>query len=202
MTRKITVADRLLLLGTCLLAAYQVAMGIEGLGALPIAFHTLGFGALLLAGLLMILFGFEVLESPWVIIVATLIPLSLSAGLVVQYLPARSGPYLVFAMVGFLALASARMSSSRALALGVLIAVHSLAGLIIFGLPLAMALRGATSPGFALVGLGGGLIGLAGILLAFLRSGKPILSQARIQAIMPGLLLLTTAAFVAGFALA
>ncbi len=201
MIRQITLWDRLMLLASGLLAAYQVAVGIEGLGSLAITFYTLGFGVLLLAGLLIILFGFEVLASPLVLIVATLIPLSLSLGLVVQYLPAWGAPYMVFAALGLAALIATRLAKPGPLATVVLIVVHSTAGLIIFGLPLGYALSGSAPPGFALVGVGGGLIGLGGILLALLRTGKPILSELRIQAILPLLLLLTTAAFVAGFAL-
>jgi hypothetical protein len=38
--------------------------------------------------------------------------------------------------------------------------------------------------------------------LALLKAGKPLLSRATILKVLPGLLLLMTAAFVAGFALA
>ena len=48
----------------------------------------------------------------------------------------------------------------------------------------------------------GGLTLYGGLLLAFLRTGRPILSKDTIFTILPGLLLLMTAAFVAGFALA
>jgi hypothetical protein len=53
-----------------------------------------------------------------------------------------------------------------------------------------------------LVGIGGGLFGIGGMLLSFLKTGKPILPQEKILSILPVLMLLTTAAFVAGFALA
>jgi len=58
------------------------------------------------------------------------------------------------------------------------------------------------NPGFALVGLGGALIGLTGLLLSFLKTGKPIVSREIILHILPGILLLMTLAFVIGFALA
>ena len=66
---KISILDRILLLLTGLLAAYQVAIGIEGLSALPTIAYTIAFGVLLVAGLLLIILGFEVLESPVVVIV-------------------------------------------------------------------------------------------------------------------------------------
>ena len=52
----------------------------------------------------------------------------------------------------------------------------------------------------ALVGVGGALIGVGGLLLSFLKAGKPILSRETILKILPGLLLLMTICFVAGFA--
>jgi hypothetical protein len=73
--------------------------------------------------------------------------------------------------------------------------------MIIFLLPSVLAAQGVTRPGFALVGLGGALIGLGGLLLSFLKAGKPILPRTTILRILPALLLLMTAAFVAGFAL-
>jgi hypothetical protein len=79
--------------------------------------------------------------------------------------------------------------------------VHGVAGLTIFLLPTIMAAQGVTRSGFALVGLGGALIGIGGLLLSFLRAGKPILPKETILRIFPTLLLLMTAAFVAGFAM-
>ena len=84
----------------------------------------------------------------------------------------------------------------------VLAVIHGVAGMIIFLLPTILAAQGVTRPGFALVGLGGALIGLGGLLLSFLKAGKPILPRTTILRILPALLLLMTAAFVAGFALA
>jgi len=46
------------------------------------------------------------------------------------------------------------------------------------------------------------MIGLGGVLLYFLKTGKPIVSREIILHIFPGVLLLMTIAFVAGFALA
>jgi hypothetical protein len=54
-------------------------------------------------------------------------------------------------------------------------------------------------PAFALVGVGGALIGIGGLLLSFLKAGKPILTKDIILKVLPGLLLLMTVCFVAGF---
>ena len=198
---KMSIFDRVLLLITGLLAAYQVAIGIDGFATLPIIAYTIAFGVLLIAGLLLIILGFEVLDSPIVIVVSTIIPLSLSLGLVWQHLPAFRSAYLVFAMIGFLAIVITRaIAMPSKLPTLVLALVHGVAGMAIFLLPILLALQGAAGAAFSLVGVGGALIGVGGLLLSFLKAGKPILSRETIPKILPGLLLLMTICFVAGFA--
>lgn len=197
---KMAVLDRILLLLTGLLASYQVAVGIEGLSTLPIIAYTIAFGVLLVAGLLLIILGFEVLDSPVVVIVTTIIPLSLSLGLVWQHLEAWRTPYLIFAILGFLAILTTRaMRMSDKLPMIVLAFVHGIAGMTIFLLPVILAAQGAVQPLFALVGAGGALIGIGGLLLLFQKAGKPILSREMILRVLPGLLLLMTLLFVVGF---
>ncbi len=200
---KMTILDRILLLLTGLLAAWQIAVGINHLSTLPIVAYTVGFGVLLVAGLLLLILGFEVLDSPIVAILSTVIPLSLSLGLAWEHLAAYRTIYLVFAIVGFLAIVITRsVPMKNKLPVIVLAVVHGFAGMTIFLLPFFLACTGRATPGFALVGLGGALIGLGGLLLSFLKAGKPILSRKTILKILPGLLLLTTAAFVLGFSAA
>ena len=199
---KLSGRDRILLLGTILLAAYQVAVGIDGLSTLPIIAYTIAFGVLLVAGLLLFILGLDVLDSPIVVIVSTIIPLSLSLGLVWEYLASYRTPYLLFSIVGFAAIIGTRsFPIPGKLPVFVLAIVHGAAGVVIFLLPIIFAITGLATPGFALVGLGGALIGLGGLLLSFLKTGKPILSKETILKIFPALLLVMTAAYVAGFAL-
>ena len=200
---KITPFDRILLLATGLLAAWQVAVGVNGAEALPMIAYTVAFGVLLVAGLLLIILGFDVLDNPIVVIVSTVIPLSLSLGLVWEHLAPYRTVYLVFVIVGFLAILLTRLIPLRnKLPVMVLAFVHGIAGLTIFLLPIIWSLTGRATHGFALVGIGGALIGVGGILLALLKAGKPLLSRLTILKVLPILLLLMTAAFVAGFALA
>ena len=194
--------DRILLLLTGLLAAYQIVIGVEGAPPLSVWSYTIGFGVLLLAGLLLIIFGFEALDSPYIVIVSTIIPLSLSLGLVWEFLPGWRTIYLVFAAAGLTAVTLTRLFWPGKLATITLAIVHGIAGLIIFILPIALSASQVVPWGFALVGLGGALIGLGGLLLSFLKTGKPILPQETILTVLPGLLLLMTAAFVAGFSFA
>ena len=197
---KMTSVDRILLLLTGLLAAYQVAVGINGLGEVPIVAYTIGFGVLLVAGLLLIILGFDVLDSPIVVIVSTIIPLSLSTGLVWEHLASYRTAYLIFAIAGFLAVLLTRtIPMKNKLPTIVIAIVHGIAGMTIFLLPSIFAANGTMRPAFALVGLGGALIGLGGLLLSFLKAGRPILPRETILKVLPSLLLLMTACFVAGF---
>ena len=142
----------------------------------------------------------EVLDAPAVVIVSTVIPLSLSLGLVWQHLPTWRTPYLVFAVLGFLAIVGTRAVRMQSKAPTLVLAlVHGVAGMTIFLLPVILAMQGKVQPLFALVGVGGALIGIGGLLLSFLKAGKPILSREMILKVLPGLLLLMTACFVVGF---
>jgi hypothetical protein len=197
---KMTSIDRLLLLLMGLLAGYQVAVGINGLGTVPITAYTIGFGVLLVAGLLLIILGFEVLDSPIVVIVSTVIPLSIALGLAWEHLASYRTPYLLFTIIGFLAVILTRLIPIKNKVPTIIIAVvHGIAGMTIFLLPSILAADGTKHPAFALVGLGGAMIGLGGFLLSFLKAGKPIVPRQTILKILPGLLMLMTACFVAGF---
>jgi hypothetical protein len=198
---KMSLLDRMLLLLTGLLAAYQVAIGIDGFATLPAFAYTIAFGVLLIAGLLLIILDFEGLNAPAVVVVSTLIPVALSLGLVWQHLPAFGSAYLAFAITGLLAIMATRwLPVPGQLSTMALAAVHGVAGMTICWLPIGLALEGVKGAGFALVGVGGALIGTGGLLLAFLKVGKPILPRETILKTLPGLLLLTTICFVAGFA--
>ncbi|HTX90070.1 MAG TPA: hypothetical protein VMC09_02545 [Anaerolineales bacterium] len=200
---KMSGLDRILLLLTIVLAGYQIAIGVDEMTAIPILAYTIGFGVLVVSGLLMLILGFEALESPIVVIISTIIPLSLSAGLVWEFLAAYRSAYLGFCILGFLAVLLTRISPAKHPApLAVLATVHGSAGMVIFGLPLFLAATGSVHPGFMLVGVGGALIGFGGLLLLFVRAGSTRMPIGRVYALLPGLLLAMVFAFVAGFALA
>jgi hypothetical protein len=199
---KMSALDRLLLLAMVILAAYQIVVGIDRLSAAPILAYTVAFGVLLVAGLLLIILGFEALDAPVVVIISTVIPLSLALGLVWEYLPSLRAAYLVFVLLGFLAVILSRvLAASATLQTLILTAVHGLAGLTIFLLPLLISTWGEARPAFALVGLGGALVGSGGLLFSFLKAGRPLLQRASTLRLFPALLFLMTACFVAGFKL-
>ncbi|MBI5351558.1 MAG: hypothetical protein HZB50_02855 [Chloroflexi bacterium] len=192
--------DRVFLLGTVLLSAYQIVVGIDALSTAPIIAYTIAFGVLLVAGLLLIILGFEGLDSPVVVIISTVIPLALALGLVWEHLASFRGWYLIFVIAGFAAVTYTRSTPIHNHLPVIMITItHGIAGLTIFLLPIFLSIQGATKPAFALVGIGGALIGICGLLLSFLKTGKPILPREVIFRAFPIFLLLTTICFVTGF---
>jgi hypothetical protein len=166
--------------------------------ALYDVYYGMGFLVLLVSGLLLIFLGLGILSSPYVLTVASLIPLGISMGLVEQYFPQYKRPYKWFALVGFLAIA---VSSIAGIEIGRKISVplfHGVAGLVIF---LGPFLAKGAARGFWWVGIGGLLIGLGGIALAFIANEAQLLffSPALVMTILTPLLLLMTLAFTWGF---
>jgi hypothetical protein len=197
--KRITPLDRIALLITGLLAAYLIVMGVEGLPILATWAYSIAFGVLLIASLLMIINGFEVLDSPWVVIIAAIIPLGLSLGMVIENLPPDWHlAYLVFVVIGFLAILLTRFLVPERTATIVLAFVHGIAGLLIVGLPIALVLQGVKAPMVLFMSVGGALIGIGGMLLAFLKSGRPILSAEWIFMLLPWILFLMSVSFVLG----
>jgi hypothetical protein len=127
--------DRVLLLITAILASYQVVRGIDGLNNMAIACYTIAFGVIVIACLLMIILGFDVLDSPVVVIMSSLIPLSLALGLISQFFRELLIPFGSFIAAGYLAIVISRTIGPGILAVMVLAIVHGIAGLTIFFLP-------------------------------------------------------------------
>ncbi len=197
---KISSLDRTLLLLTGLFAGYQIAIGIDQMDSVSITAYTIAFGVILVAGLLLMILGFDVLDSPVVVVISTIIPLTLSLGLIWQHLASFRTPYLIFTIISFLAVILTRSIPMQNKLPVITIAItHGIAGITIFLLPIIITIQGQMKPLFSLVGVGGALIGILGLLLSFLKTGKPILSRDTIMRLFPILLLLTTALFVAGF---
>ena len=197
---KMSTLDHVLLLVTGLLAAYQIVVGIDQLSTAPIIAYTIAFGVLLVAVLLLLILGFDALDSPVVVTVSTIIPLALSLGLVWEHLASYRTLYLVFTIIGFAAVTFTRSVPMQSKLPTITIAiVHGISGLIIFLLPIILSIQGVMKPAFSLVGIGGALISFEGLLLSFFKTGKPLLSRDIKLRIFPSLLLLMTICFVAGF---
>jgi hypothetical protein len=168
-------------------------------------YYMLGFLVLLVSGVLLILLGYDILGTPFVLTVASLIPLGISMGIAEQYYPQWKKLFKWFATLGFLAIA---VSSFAGIELMRKISVplfHGVAGLVIFLGPILANKYGKgrkAAKGFWWVGVGGALIGIGGIALAFLTAGKPLLgifTAELVFNILSPLLLLMTLAFTWGF---
>jgi hypothetical protein len=162
-------------------------------------YYIMGFLVLLVSGLLLIFLGYKILGTPFVLTVASLIPLGISMGLAEQYFPAWKKYFKWFATIGFLAIALSAFAQIDLLRKISVPLFHGIAGLVIF---LAPFFAKKAAKGFWWVGIGGALIGIGGIALAFLTIGKPlfgIFSADLVFNILAPLLLLMTLAFTYGF---
>ena len=196
---KISKYNRIFLLLTTVFASYLVAVGVDNLNAIPIITYTIGFGTLLVTSLMLNLLGYDALESSIVIIISMIIPLSLSLGLVWQYIIGLRQIYFVFSILGLFAIALSRLSSLVKLTTILISLVHGISGLIIFILPIIITINHRMPPIFYFVGLGGGFIGVGGLLLTQLKSNFPNVNRQVILNIFPILLFLATLSFVIGF---
>lgn len=196
--------DRIFLLATGLVAVYllwRFYTRYNKQKALFDVYYMLGFAVLLVSGLLLIFFGYSILASPYVLTVATLIPLGISLGLMNQYATQYKKVYSWFALIGFLAIAVSSIAGLESLKTIAVPLFHGVAGLIITLLPIIASRSGRAPNGFWWVGVGGVLIGLGGIALAFLSVDSQLLffSQDFVFTILAPLLFLMTLAFAIGF---
>ncbi|MCZ2126886.1 MAG: hypothetical protein LC099_03825 [Anaerolineales bacterium] len=167
--------------------------------ALHNLYYLMGFAVLLISGLLLIIFGMGILASPYVLTVASLIPLGISMGLAEEYFPKWKTYFKWFAALGFLAIAITSIGGMDSLKKIAVPLFHGVAGLVILLGPLYA--KGAPK-GFWQVSVGGLLIGLGGMALAFINSGKQLLlfSPEVVNFILTPLLFLMAGAFALGFA--
>lgn len=194
---------RIIFLATGLTAVYllwRFYTRYSKLKALYDIYYMLGFLVLLISGLLLIFFGFGILASPYVLTVASLIPLGISLGLMNQYALWYKKVYAWFALVGFLAIAVSSIAGVETIKKIAVPLFHGVAGLIIFLLPIIASRSGRAVKGFWWVGVSGMLIGLGCIALGFLSMGSQLLffSQGFVLTILAPLLFLMTLAFTWG----
>lgn len=194
--------DKVFLLLTGLLAGYLCWYFWQRYNlhkALHNLYYLMGFAVLLVSGLLLIFLGLDILAWPFVLTVASLIPLGISMGLAEEYFPSWKKLFKWFATIGFLAIAItsfAGMADLKRIAVPVF---HGVAGLVIF---LGPFLAKGAPKGFYWVGIGGALIGIGGLALASLSFGAPlfgIFTQSLVMTILTPILFLMAGAFTIGF---
>lgn len=199
-----TRTDELLLLGTGLIAIYLIwrsALGYRRTGARAHLFTMIAFVILLSVMILLLAFTYTALENPLLVTAAVLIPSGISAGLIARFLPQLEKPYLVFIAAGLAAVAVTRITGPAWLATATLVSVHATSGVVILGLPLWTIWRGDAPRALGWIALGGLLIDLGGVALAFLKAGSQLLffSQEVVFTILAPLLLLMVMSFAWGF---
>jgi hypothetical protein len=130
--------------------------------------------------------------------VASLIPLGISLGIANQFYPQWKKAYAWFALIGFLAIAVSSIAELELLRKISVPVFHGVAGFVIF---LGPFFAKDAAKGFWWVGVGGALIGLGGIALAFLVSGSQFLffSMDFVLTILAPLLFLMSLCFAWGF---
>jgi len=197
--------DRIVLLATGLIAIYLIWYFVKKekdpeKACLCNIYYIISFVVLLVAGLLLIFFGWDVLSHNLVAVVAGLIPFSLAIGLVIKFLPRHYSWYLWLLIIGLVLITVTRYGGMESISKVVYPLFHGIAGLTIFFLPLFGVRGGKVKGSFAFVTLGGTLIGLGGIALAFLTAGRQLLffSQEFVLMILAPLLFLTALFFALG----
>lgn len=202
-----TILDRLLLLATGLLAIYLITFFLKRQKNEKTAgrhnFHyIISFAVLLIAGLLLIIFGWDALGNNFVAVVAGLIPFALASGLVCEYYREKAKGFVVLLLIGLILIAVTRYSTGMETFAKIVYPVfHAIAGLTIFFLPIILVKDGKVTSKFIWVTIGGTLIGLGGIALAFITAGRQLLffSPEFVLAILAPLLLLMTLCYTVGF---
>lgn len=162
-------------------------------------YYMMGFSVLLVCGLLLIFLSYDILPNPYVLTVTSLIPPGISLGIANQYYPQWKRLYSWFALIGILTIAISSIASLDMLRRISVPVFHGVAGLVIF---LGSFFAKNAAKGFWWVDIGGALIGLGGIALAFLVSGTQLLlfSMDFVLTILASLLFLMSLSFALGFA--
>jgi hypothetical protein len=204
-----TLFDQFILLLTGLTAIYMIFRFWQEYQSkeekpLQNIYYMLSFIILLVAGLLLIFFkSWEVLSHPFILVVAYIIPLGLSLGLITEFYSKYAKTYLIFGTIGLIMII---LTKGFGIGPSVLKAFtsaifHSIGGTIIFIVPILASKNRKAPSAFIFVTIGALLISLGGIALAFLKGGGQLLffSTDFVYMILSTLLLLMTLSFTFGF---
>ena len=215
---EITILDQVILLLTGLTAVYLVYRFFEEFKSKEVKpkqniFYIISFIVLFVSGVLIIFLGFDILgdpENPIVLfgielnpiisIVATLLPFGIAMGLVCEFYTKYAKYYHLVMLVGLISIALQQYGVIESKLIYPIF--HSLAGLTIFFIPIIAVKNKVANAGFIWVTVGGTIIGIGGIALAFLGAGKPLLgifTADVVFAILTPILLFMSLGFAYGF---
>jgi hypothetical protein len=127
-----------------------------------------------------------------------MLPLGFSMGLIGEFLLEYHLIYSSLISVLYAGLTIQKLRKQDKSALLFQILLHGFSGLVLFILPLVLFIQGEVESNFLGVSVGTGLVAIGGMALAFLKSGKPLLSKDQIYTIFPGVLLLAVVAYSIG----
>jgi len=196
--RKTSIFDRILFLITAHVAGFNIVTGMEHHSVVSIGFYTVSFGVLILASIMLLLFGFELLTNRFVPVVTTLIPMTLSMGLVQEHLPQMTLSYSALISVIYVISVWVRFNATEKTAAMVLALVHGISGLLVFVLPIVLYANYGLPAKLLLISIGGLIIGIEGIFLTLQKIGYLRIELNTIFAWFPSMLLAATSAFVSG----
>ena len=199
--------DRIVLLLTGLVAIYMISFFLKRQKNEKTAgrhnFHyIISFLVLLVAGLLLIIFGWDALGNNFVAVVAGLIPFTLASGLVCEYHKDKAKGFVILMLIGLILIAITRYANGMDTISKIVYPVfHAIAGLTIFFLPIFLVKAEKVNSQFIWVTVGGTLIGLGGIALGFLTAGRQLLffSPEFVLMILAPLLFVMALCYMYGF---
>lgn len=195
---KISVINRIVFLCNVLIAGFMVAHGMEPYSELTIFYFTIAFGILVLASILLMLLGFEILENKSVLVLSAFIPVGMSLGMVNQYLPQFHTAYLWFSIAALLSIFFTQFTKSKIISTIAIGLVHGISGSFVFFIPLVLVIGFKYKAVMLFIPLGGLIIGTAGMMLGMLKTGKSLLESEKFYKMFPKALLVATMAFVLG----
>ena len=183
---------------TAIVAGIKIVGGMGHHSVLSTTYYTIAFGVLVLASIMLLLFGFILLKNPFMPVVSTLIPMMLSLGLVQDHIPSMVKSYSV--LIGLLYLISiyARFRATPRTASIILAAVHAISGLLLVILPHILYFWYGLPPRILFISLGGLVIGAQGTLLAVQKLDIIDIDINKVLALLPAMVLISTTGFVTG----
>jgi len=202
---EITILDRVLLLLTGIVAVYLIFRFIQETRAAETKprhniHYIIAFAVLFVSGVLIIIFGFDILARPCIKTVATILPFALAMGLICEFFKKLRVLYLVVLLGGLILIG---LETFGVFELKIIYPIfHAIAGLTIFFVPILAVSKEMAPKGFIWVTVGGAIIGIGGIALAFLGAGKPLLgifTEELVFAILTPILLAMSLGFAYGF---
>ncbi len=170
---------------------------------------ALAFFVVFAAGVLLVLFDdFELLMTPIVSVLAAFIPGGIAGGLYFSSIfdeekSKKFGTiFVIYVAVGAVLIGLTKaVTALNGLTTAIVMLVHIPSSLSMIILPILTFKKENTKWTALLVSIGGFIMSIAGVLLAFLVTGNPILDATQIFGLLPILLLLVAACFAFGFLL-